>query len=127
MSHNDKIVKIPDSHFQRDEGDELREETSFYHRLIEGRSQKSRIHPPLSTVSFPCPSCGAETSVWCRDQHGRETEGICEARTAIYTTVYNRYVEKVEKGILRLHVMTYADTEKEIQKLIQEAIANYEQ
>ncbi len=123
LNHN-KIVEIPDSHFQHDEGD--KDTPSLYDRIIAKKPKNRYPRPPISTVSFSCPSCGAETSVWCRDEHGRETEGVCEARTAIYTTVCDRYAEKVENGSLRLHVMTHADVEKEIQKLIQEAIANYE-
>ncbi|MCY3739948.1 MAG: hypothetical protein OXH00_02900 [Candidatus Poribacteria bacterium] len=90
------------------------------------RPYRKRIpHPPLSTTCFPCPSCGAETNLWCRDTHGREAEGICEARKAIYTTVHNQYVQKVKNGRLQLHVMTNPEIKQEIQTLIQEAITDY--
>ena len=122
MSHN-KIFEIPDSHFQRDPAEITSEEISVYYKRQE--LQKAR-YPPLSTISFPCPSCDAETKAWCRDEQGREAEGICEARKAIYRSVYDRYFHKVKNGSLKILAMTDAEIKKEIQKLIEEVIQEYD-
>lgn len=63
----------------------------------------------------------------CRDTQGREAENICDARKAMYTTVYNRYMHKAKNGILNPHFMTDAHIRQEIQKLIQEVQTENEQ
>lgn len=90
---------------------------------LDGRTQRIQ-HPPLSTLKFSCPTCGAEVDIWCSD-NGLEVS-VCEARKALYSEAYNRYITGVQNRSISMF-LPYHDLKKEIQLIIQEVQTENEQ
>ena len=83
--------------------------------------RRERIpHPAFSTLSFPCPACAKPIGVWCKKSSWDNP--ICDARKDMYTKAYDRYIEKVEKGSIRINTAPFEEIEEQIQAIVQEVI-----
>ena len=119
----EKVIQIPDSHFQRDPSEITSEEITAYY------SRQRIPHPRFSTLSFPCVSCYAAVDVWCHKGEngpGRWDIPICEARKAMYRTAYDRYIEKVKNGSIQLYTTLEDAIRKQIQKILKEVKTEYD-
>ena len=76
-------------------------------------------HPPLSTVMFRCPTCGAAREVWCNQN---ADDRICDTRKALYEEVYDRYIRGIQNRTIAVHL---SDTlvKKKVEEIIQEVEA----
>lgn len=93
---------------------------------IQFAGRKMRIpHPPLSTLKFSCPTCGAEVETWC-SENGLEVS-VCKARKALYSEVYNRYITGVQNGSICPFITPHHELDKQIQSIIQEVQTENEQ
>lgn len=77
-------------------------------------------NPPLSTVSFKCPTCGTGINHFCYPE--RDEDVNCPARVEMYIRVFNGWVERIQKNLIPCFI-SEKERKEQIQEIIQEVAA----
>lgn len=82
--------------------------------------QKRIPHPPMSTLCFPCDTCGAMIDSWCKNDC--EDEPICDARKEMYHKAHDAYMRRVKARSICPFTTPHVELQHIVDEIIREVI-----